>query len=462
MILFKKLSLCIITTLLLFITAPASAHNMPLGGSTWCFGKNTITASLELNSLLFSDIQGIKEGHYNPEASSEEELRHIASSVIQPYIDKKLLITINGKSYPVTVTGLTRNENNLFKIRMSVDNISVNNPANPVKIYYQIFFEETNNAHVNLAYLYLTDAVGDNLQKILDFSQPDGQFSFEKDSRVWGISIQGPATGAASNTVREGKNINAKRKDAAAETATVNKNKGQQPDAGGERSLASRKQTHAGRTGGAPSLTSAHESGQGNTVPDKPAIKPLWTNIGEFIVLGIEHILSGYDHIAFLLALIVIGLSIREVLKIITAFTLAHSITLLLAAMQVVSLNSRVVESVIAFSICYVALENLLKKEVNYRWLLTFGFGLIHGFGFASVLQELIIGKSNLLVSVVSFNIGVEIGQLMIFLVMLPVLHLLKNTIEFRKVTIGTSLAIFLLGFTWLIQRVFNLTLLPI
>ena len=179
-------------------------------------------------------------------------------------------------------------------------------------------------------------------------------------------------------------------------------------------------------------------------------------------MLGIEHILTGYDHIAFLLALIVIGLSIREVLKIITAFTIAHSITLLLAATQVVSLNSRIVESVIAFSICFVALENLFKKKVNYRWLVTFGFGLVHGFGFASVLQELIVGKSNLLVSVVSFNLGVEIGQLMIFLVLLPVLYLLKNMVEFRKVTVGVSLAIFLLGFTWLIERGFNLKLLPI
>ncbi len=195
------------------------------------------------------------------------------------------------------------------------------------------------------------------------------------------------------------------------------------------------------------------------SVRRSPAGHPVWTSIGQFILLGIEHILTGYDHMAFLLALIVIGLSIKEVLKIITAFTVAHSITLLLAAMQVVSLNSRIVESVIAFSICFVALENLFKKKVNYRWLVTFGFGLIHGFGFASVLQELIVGKSNLLVSVVSFNLGVEVGQLMIFLVLLPVLYLLKSKMEFRKVTFGVSLAIFMLGFTWLIERLFNLRL---
>ena len=107
-----------------------------------------------------------------------------------------------------------------------------------------------------------------------------------------------------------------------------------------------------------------------------------------------------------------IGLSTKEAIKIITSFTVAHSITLLLAAMQLITLNSKFVESVIALSICYVALENLLAKQVNYRWLVTFSFGLIHGFGFAGVLQEYIIRKSDLVLSVVSFNVGVEVGQI--------------------------------------------------
>lgn len=439
----------------LFSTAiPAYAHNMPLGGSSWCIGKNRITAFIELNSLLFADIAGIKEGHYNPDSSSEEELAKIASDVIQPYINKKLSITINNKIYPVNINKLTRNENGLFKIWLSVDNVNFANAANPVKIDYQLLFDETNNAHINLAYLYLTDAVGDKLQKILDYSPPDGQYSFEQGARVWEISIKGSAT-TGSKGIQEDKYINVERTGTVVVSELV-KNPGiQSPVAGKEKALSSRKPVSVVSASG-------HESGQNGIVPQQPAKKPFWSNVSEFILLGIEHILTGYDHMAFLLALIVIGLSIKEVLKIITAFTVAHSITLLLAATQVVSLNSRVVESVIAFSICYVALDNLFKKKVDYRWLLTFGFGLIHGFGFASVLQELIVGKSNLLVSVVSFNLGVELGQLTIFLVLLPVLHLLRNKIEFRKVTVGVSLAIFMLGFTWLIERGFNLKFLPI
>ncbi|RED55298.1 HupE/UreJ family protein [Cohnella lupini] len=187
----------------------------------------------------------------------------------------------------------------------------------------------------------------------------------------------------------------------------------------------------------------------------------VWSKIYDFIVLGIEHILSGFDHIAFLVALIVIGLTTREALKIITAFTVAHSITLLLSALQVVTLNSRFVESMIALSICYVAIENIWKKQAKYRWIVTFAFGLMHGFGFASVLQDYVKGKSDLVLSVVSFNVGVEVGQLMIFLVLLPVLYLLKKKIPARQVTIGVSAVIFILGLGWLIGRVFDMQLLP-
>jgi hydrogenase/urease accessory protein HupE len=219
-----------------------------------------------------------------------------------------------------------------------------------------------------------------------------------------------------------------------------------------------------------PAISESSSAGKANSaisqLPTSPPIlrntpkASAWTTIRLFVPLGIEHILTGYDHIAFLLAIIVIGLSIKEVLKVITAFTIAHSITLLLAAMEIVRLNSRFVESVIAFSICYVAVENLYKKKATYRWLIAFGFGLIHGFGFASALQELITRKANLLLSVVSFNAGVEIGQLMVFFVLLPILYVLKKQVRFRIVTVGTSVCIFAVAFTWLVERVFQFKLL--
>jgi hydrogenase/urease accessory protein HupE len=425
-----------------------------MGGSRWCFGKNHVIAVMEFNPLLFGDIKGIRESGYNPEAISNEQLPKIAVDVLQPYVNDKLSLSVNGTACPLAVTKLARNENHYFQVWLAAEDIGFNNRPDQVKIDYRLLFDETDNQHINLSFFYLTDAAGEELQKVLDFSQPDGQYLFESDARVWEFTVPGAAAGSPGADEAEAQ-ATQNQKDSAAVQAT----------AGKPTSAAVAREKAAGRPGPERIQPIRHDPGAPvakQSVRSGPVKHPVWASICQFILLGIEHILTGYDHMAFLLALIVIGLSIREVLKIITAFTVAHSITLLLAALQLVSLNSRLVELVIAFSICYVALENLLKKEVNYRWMVTFGFGLVHGFGFASVLRELIAGQSNLLVSVVSFNLGVELGQVMIFLVLLPVLHLLKNKMEFRKVTMGTSATIFLLGFTWLIERGFNLKLLPI
>jgi hydrogenase/urease accessory protein HupE len=471
-IFYRRPLLFIITVLFLSISVPVSAHNLPMGGSRWCFGKNTIVGNIDLGPSLLAEIKGIKEGHFDLDLLSDEQLQHIAADILQPYIDKKLSITVDGKTYPVKVNKVVRN-GNLYTVWLSVVDVGFHDPVNPVRIDYTLLFEETNNAHVNLAYGYLSDATGAELQKVFDFSPPAMQNTFDHNAPIWEMSVKGsapePAVGPKSeNHVVKDKSDSMKDMAGQRSSASVPRSSSRAHVLNTGAKTISRPIAQARpieqKTDKSLSVSSKDLSGTSasDTTVNVPAKRSLWANIGQFIVLGIEHILTGYDHIAFLLALIVIGLSIREVLKIITAFTIAHSITLLLAATQIVSLNSRIVESVIAFSICFVALENLFKKKVHYRWLVTFVFGLVHGFGFASVLQELIVGKSNLIVSVVSFNLGVEVGQLMIFLVLLPVLYLLKNKIEFRKVTVGVSLAIFLLGFTWLIERGFNLKLLPI
>jgi hydrogenase/urease accessory protein HupE len=396
MLLYKKLIAFGLTVLLFSIALPASAHNLPMGASRWSFGKNSIVAEFDFKQVLFAEIKGIKEGAYDLNSVSDRELEWIARDVIQPYINDKLSVTVAGTSYPIKVNRITRNENGLFTTYLSIDNVRFKSQENPVKIVYTLLFDETGADHYNLTSLYLTDAKGDELQKIFALSPPSMQTSFDFNTRSWDFTIKGPQNGASNNEA-------------------------QSPG------------------------------------PDQQAFL---STLREFIPIGIEHIWTGYDHIAFLLALIVIGLSLKEALKIITAFTVAHSITLLLAATQILSLNSRFVESVIALSICYVAVENILKKKVNYRWLIAFGFGLVHGFGFASALQELIVGKANLLLSVLSFNAGVEIGQLTIVCALMPLLYLLKKKFELRIITMGASVSIFIFGFTWLIERVFDLKLL--
>jgi len=177
---------------------------------------------------------------------------------------------------------------------------------------------------------------------------------------------------------------------------------------------------------------------------------------GSFLVLGIHHILSGYDHLLFLLGLLLPGVGLLSLTKIITAFTIAHSVTLSLAVLQVVSLPDRLIEAVIALSIAFVAAENLfLKPAVSRRWVVSFCFGLVHGFGFSSALRELGLPAHGLLLSLLGFNIGVEVGQGLVVAVGLPLLLLLRRTRWESRAVLTSSLAILLVGLVLFVERAF-------
>jgi hypothetical protein len=199
-----------------------------------------------------------------------------------------------------------------------------------------------------------------------------------------------------------------------------------------------------------------------------------WQTLRQYIVEGVWHIWIGFDHILFLLALLLPAVVVRregrwqpvgdlrgagiEVFKVVTAFTLAHSITLSLAALQVITLPSRLVESVIAASVVLAALNNLRGTIERRRWVLAFVFGLIHGFGFASVLADLGLPKDALVLALVGFNVGVELGQLAIVAVFLPIAFALRGT-KFYRVGVlkaGSVLVAILAGW-WLVQRMFDL-----
>ncbi len=153
-----------------------------------------------------------------------------------------------------------------------------------------------------------------------------------------------------------------------------------------------------------------------------------------------------------------LGGAVKEVFKVVTAFTLAHSITLSLAALEIVTLPSRLVESAIAASVIVAALNNLRGTIEGKRWVMAFVFGLIHGFGFASVLADLGLPKDALVLALVGFNVGVELGQLAIVAVFLPLAFWLRATKFYRVgvLQIG-SLLVALLAAWWLVQRLFDL-----
>jgi hypothetical protein len=175
---------------------------------------------------------------------------------------------------------------------------------------------------------------------------------------------------------------------------------------------------------------------------------------GSFAFLGVEHILSGWDHLLFLLGLLLRGGGWFSLAKIITAFTLAHSVTLGLAVLDVVALPDRLVEAVIALSIAFVAAENLfLSPVVSRRWLVSFCFGLVHGFGFSSALREVGLPTQGLLLSLFGFNAGVEIGQALVVAVALPLLVLVRRTRWERRVIWSSSLGILVVGVVLFVGR---------
>ena len=154
-----------------------------------------------------------------------------------------------------------------------------------------------------------------------------------------------------------------------------------------------------------------------------------WEMAPKFLYAGVEHIMTGYDHLCFLLAVVLWASSAWPVIKIVTAFTVSHSITLSLAALQVVNLPSAWTEIAIALSIIYVAVENFFTRKVDGRWRDTFLFGFIHGFGFASGLIELGVPQRAIVPALASFNIGVETGQIGVVLVVIPLLVVIDRAV---------------------------------
>ncbi|HEY5929394.1 MAG TPA: HupE/UreJ family protein [Burkholderiales bacterium] len=177
---------------------------------------------------------------------------------------------------------------------------------------------------------------------------------------------------------------------------------------------------------------------------------------GSFFVLGIGHILTGYDHLLFLLVLILRGGGLLQLFKIVTAFTIAHTVTLGLAVFDVIVLPGTLVEAVIALSIAYVAAENLFPKyAASRRWTVSFLFGLVHGFGFSSVLKEIGLPKENLLLSLLNFNLGVEAGQAAVVLLLVPILMRMRQRSWEPRLVMALSAIVLVVGLVLFVERVF-------
>jgi hydrogenase/urease accessory protein HupE len=193
----------------------------------------------------------------------------------------------------------------------------------------------------------------------------------------------------------------------------------------------------------------------GLTLPDVGVVR---VANARFLTLGIEHILTGWDHLLFLLALLLAGGGARRMLGIVTAFTAAHSVTLALAALEVVHVSPAIVEPMIAASIVWVGAENLLRRETRRRRAVAFAFGLVHGLGFASALADAGLGTHGLgatLGSLLTFNLGVEAGQLLVLTLAVPAAWAIARIprLDVARATAAASVAVAACGVYWLLER---------
>ncbi len=203
----------------------------------------------------------------------------------------------------------------------------------------------------------------------------------------------------------------------------------------------------------------AAPSGAGKTAAPRRKSQPVagGTFLSRFwhiFLLGIEHILTGYDHILFVLSLIIGAPWLRQIVKVVTAFTISHSLTLALAWFGVIDIPSWMVESAIAASIAVVAAQNMLVDKPGHRWMLAGGFGLIHGLGFATALKGLDL-RDNVTMTLLAFNLGVETGQLSIVLALAPVLIWWRDKPWHRTTAVFLSGIILAIALFWMVQRLF-------
>lgn len=208
-----------------------------------------------------------------------------------------------------------------------------------------------------------------------------------------------------------------------------------------------------------PWLLSSHK----NSIDIDLKEESIWQSFINFVIEGIWHIWIGFDHILFLLMLLVFSVSkvdskykevLFEVLKIVTAFSIAHSITLVLSVLNIIEANMRWIEIFIAISVLVTALNNIFKVVKKDIWVIAFVFGLIHGFGFANVLKELILNSSTLTSTLLGFNLGVEIGQVAIVLVVVPLLYYAKESRFYKNFFVyGISFLTAIVSLLWIYER---------
>jgi len=193
----------------------------------------------------------------------------------------------------------------------------------------------------------------------------------------------------------------------------------------------------------------------GQATLEVSAVAPARPSFLSFVGLGFEHILGGIEHLLFIFGLLLVGGKFRELAKVVTAFTVAHSLTLAATVLGLLAPSPRLTEPMIALSVAYVGVENLFKPDPQKRWRLTFLFGLVHGFGFAGALAEISLPAAQKPLALLGFNAGVELGQLAVLALVLPLLNALSRAEWFKRRAVpALSAAIVVPAMVWFVARI--------
>ena len=190
------------------------------------------------------------------------------------------------------------------------------------------------------------------------------------------------------------------------------------------------------------------------TIPFEQSVYPI-----AYFNLGFDHLLKGIDHIVFLICLIFLVNGFINLVKVVTAFTIAHSITLSLSFLGIVAISQSVIEALIALTIIFVALDAADSKDKQFPWYYAFGFGLLHGFGFSGALSEIGINNNELALSLLFFNVGIEIAQLAIIPIPFLIIFFLRNSKVFQNIKYLTAIIIGGIGVYWFIDRAIGIFL---
>ena len=190
------------------------------------------------------------------------------------------------------------------------------------------------------------------------------------------------------------------------------------------------------------------------TIPFEQSVYPI-----AYFNLGFDHLLKGIDHIVFLICLIFLVYGFINLIKVVTAFTIAHSITLSLSFLGIVAISQSVIEALIALTIIFVALDAADSKDKQFPWYYAFGFGLLHGFGFSGALSEIGINNNELALSLLFFNIGIEIAQLAIIPIPFLIIFFFRNSKVFQNIKYLTAIIIGGIGVYWFIDRAIGIFL---